>query len=175
MRVIAGRLGGRTFDSPGTAKTHPMSEKMCGALFNILGDITDLTVLDAFAGSGALSFEAVSRGAIHATAVESDTTAARTIRQNVEHLDLLEYVTVTQANTSSWMQHNPDDMFDLILCDPPYDNVQTRLIKELAKHVRPKGLLILSWPGSQDIPTLLPLRLIDHRTYGEAQLIFYRR
>ena len=60
MRIIAGTLGGRNFDSKSQA-THPMSEKMRGALFNVLGDIDGLKVLDCFAGSGAIGFEAISR------------------------------------------------------------------------------------------------------------------
>jgi 16S rRNA (guanine966-N2)-methyltransferase len=63
MRVVAGSLKGRIFNEPSGHQTHPMSEKVRGALFNALGDIEGLSVLDAFAGSGALSFEAVSRGA----------------------------------------------------------------------------------------------------------------
>nr|MBP9820948.1 RsmD family RNA methyltransferase [Candidatus Saccharibacteria bacterium] len=60
MRIIAGFLGGRLIESPHNNKTHPMSEKMRGALFNSLGDINGLTFLDAFAGTGACGFEAIS-------------------------------------------------------------------------------------------------------------------
>ena len=67
MRIIAGSLGGRVFKAPSGHRTHPMSEKIRGAIFNALGDISDLTVLDAFTGSGALCFEAVSRGVANAT------------------------------------------------------------------------------------------------------------
>jgi 16S rRNA (guanine966-N2)-methyltransferase len=72
MRVIAGFLGGRNFDSPGGHRTHPMSDKVRGAVFGVLGDIKGLSVLDAFAGSGALSIEAVSRGAKYAVAIDVD-------------------------------------------------------------------------------------------------------
>ena len=60
MRVISGKFGGQLFDAPKGHRTHPMSEKVRGALFSVLGDISGLTVLDAFAGSGALSIEAIS-------------------------------------------------------------------------------------------------------------------
>ena len=72
MRIIAGYLGGRQFNSPRSNRTHPMSDKARGGLFNALGDISGLTVLDAFAGSGALSFEAISRGAESVIAVDID-------------------------------------------------------------------------------------------------------
>jgi 16S rRNA (guanine966-N2)-methyltransferase len=83
MRIIAGRLGGRHFASPQGRRTHPMSDKMRGALFNALGDIDGLSVLDAFAGSGALAFEAVSRGAGHAVAIDVDKSAQRAIAENI--------------------------------------------------------------------------------------------
>jgi 16S rRNA (guanine966-N2)-methyltransferase len=54
MRIISGRLGGRQFEAPKGHKTHPMSEKMRGALFNVLGDISGLNVFDAYGGSGAM-------------------------------------------------------------------------------------------------------------------------
>ena len=84
MRVIAGRLRGRQFKSPPGRRSHPMSEKMRGALFNVLGDIEGLTLLDAFSGSGAISFEAISRGARSVQAVEKAVLAYRTICKNIE-------------------------------------------------------------------------------------------
>lgn len=63
LRVISGSLGGRLINSPPGNKTHPMSEKMRGAIFNILGNIEGLDVLDAYSGSGAIALEAISRKA----------------------------------------------------------------------------------------------------------------
>jgi 16S rRNA (guanine966-N2)-methyltransferase len=174
VRVIAGRLGGRVFDAPGTNSTHPMSEKICGALFNILGDIEGLTVLDAFSGTGALSFEACSRGASHATAIESDRVAGQTIARNIQKLGLEQEVRLVQCSNTQWMQTNPDLTFDLLLCDPPYDDLQPETIAQLTKHVVGGGILVLSWPGSNDPPILPQLKQIQQRSYGDAQLIFYR-
>ena len=84
MRVVSGSLGGRLFDSPRTHRTHPMSEKARGALFNTLGDIHGLRILDAYAGSGAITIEAESRGAQHVTAIDIDVEAIRTIASNVQ-------------------------------------------------------------------------------------------
>jgi 16S rRNA (guanine966-N2)-methyltransferase len=175
VRVIAGRLGGRLFDSPGINRTHPMSEKMCGALFNILGDIEGLTVLDAFAGTGALSFEACSRGAKHATAIEADQTAAETIARNIEKLDLIGEVTLVRASNQQWMQTNEQARFDIVLCDPPYDNSQPVLIKKLADHVAPSGILVLSWPADDDLLKIAAFSVLENRAYGNARLVFYRR
>ena len=86
MRIISGTLKGHTFDSPKGFQTHPMGDKIRTALFNTLGDIKGLTVLDAFSGSGALSFEALSRGAESAVALELDKEAYKVIRANAEKL-----------------------------------------------------------------------------------------
>lgn len=106
MRVIAGTLGGRLFASPNGHRTHPMSDKMRGALFNILGDISGLRVLDAFAGSGALSFEAISRGAAVVVAIERDRRAQQTIVENVDSLGIADEIQVVRANAKAWLRKN---------------------------------------------------------------------
>ena len=88
MRVVAGFLGGQIFESPHGHRTHPMSEKVRGAIFSALGDIKGLNVLDAFSGSGALAIEAISRGAKTATAVEVDKRAHQVIQDNLKKLNI---------------------------------------------------------------------------------------
>jgi len=174
MRVIAGRLGGRLFDSPHTHRTHPMSDKARGALFNILGDIQGMTVLDPFAGTGALSFEAISRGAASAVAIESDKIAQRTIAENIELLGLSEQVALVRAVAASWLYRNAQRKFDLVLCDPPYNDPQFHTLDRLAKRVKPAGLLVLSWPTSEALPSFAGLEQVEQRSYGDMQLVFYR-
>jgi len=179
MRVIAGRLKGRQFDSPRTFKTHPMSDKMRGALFNILGDLDGLSVLDAFAGSGALSFEAVSRGATAAVAIDNDRAAQKAIAANIRALGLRRAVTLITASTNAWLQTSAASAgglptFDIVLCDPPYNDLQPALLGRLLAVVKPGGLLILSYPTGVDVPQFDSSRIVEQRTYGDASLIFYR-
>jgi 16S rRNA (guanine966-N2)-methyltransferase len=174
MRVIAGTLGGRQFDSPRGHRTHPMSDKVRGAIFNILGDIEGLTALDAFAGSGALGFEALSREAAHVTAIEVDITAYQTIVRNAQMLGLSGHMKIIRANCSSWSDHNPDLRFDIVLCDPPYDQLQPQALTKMAQHVANDGTLVLSWPGGQEPPSFIDLTVLTRKSYGDAQLIFYK-
>lgn len=174
MRVIAGALGGRLFDSPGTFKTHPMSDKARGALFNILGDVDGLTFLDAFAGSGALAFEAVSRGAAHALLLENDLAAQKTITRNIRALHVDEHVTLVAAGAGAWLQTS-SKTFDVVLCDPPYTDLQPNLIKRLSARVAPGGLLVLSLPGNHQAPAYDGFDMVAQRSYGDMQLVFYRR
>lgn len=175
MRIISGRLGGRTFRSPRTYNTHPMGDKIRGAVFNMLGDITGLTVLDAFAGSGALAFEAISRGAKNALLVELDKDAFKTIKRNIESLGLEEQAYAIMRNIKGWSKTNADKTFDIVFCDPPYDAVLETLIFQLSSHVNQTGVLVLSWPVSEPIPEIPGLVALRHRVYGNATLIIYAR
>ncbi|MDQ5972288.1 MAG: rRNA (guanine966-N2)-methyltransferase [Patescibacteria group bacterium] len=174
MRVIAGSLKGRQFNSPGGHRTHPMSEKMRGAMFGVLGDIVGLTVLDAFAGSGALSFEALSRGAKKALLLDNDKTAQDTIEENITKLGLTDQSRFIKANALSWSAKNNGQTFDLLLIDPPYDRLPFPVIERLARHLAPTGVYVLSWPSQYEHPRLPGLEVVSNKLYGDAQLVFYR-
>lgn len=173
MRIIAGLLGGRTFDSPHGHRTHPMSEKIRGAIFNVLGDIEGMTLFDAFAGSGALAFEAISRGAKSAVATDVTKEAHETMKRNVLALDIEKQVKVVRANVSGWSDNNPRAVFDIVIADPPYDDIQIAILEKLAKHVKRNGLYVLSLPpgNSPHLPKMTQLLVKD---YGDAQLQIYR-
>lgn len=175
MRVIAGSLGGRIFDTPKTFNTHPMAERVRGGLFNALGDISGLTVLDAFAGSGALSFEAISRGAQHAVALENDKDAFRTIIKNVARLQLETSVDAYFKQASSWLSGHRETYFDIVLADPPYTDLRRDLLQKVANQTDAKGIFVLSWPGSEPAPPFAKFTITRQKSYGDAQLIFYNR
>lgn len=176
MRIIAGRLGGRLFASPGNDRTHPMSDKIRGALFNTLGDIEGLTVLDAFTGSGALSFEAISRGASHVTALDIDTIAITTVVKSLVQLGIGSELQPIRVSAVSWLQTvSPDTAFDIVLCDPPFDDPQLDLVAQLALCAKAGGLVVVSLPP--DVTPTLPEAhdLVASKAYGDACLYFYRR
>lgn len=175
MRVIAGALGGRQFDSPHGQRTHPMSERVRGGLFNPLGNIEGLTVLDAFAGSGALSVEAASRGAAHVTAIDIDNKAVRTIKSNIESLGLQNKIKAIHVSCVAWSNNNPGLQFDLIFAAPPYDDLKLTLLQKLTRHVKGGGIYVLDWPGKLEAPELAGLDMIKQSNYGDSQLVFYRK
>ena len=174
MRVIAGRLGGRTFESPRTHRTHPMSEKARGAIFNALGDINELTVLDAYAGSGALAIEAVSRGAKHVTAIDVDVEAVKSMSKAVKELGVDDQMQVLRKNISGWSRNNQHRQYDIVLADPPYDDIRPDVIERLGVHVADGGVLVLSWPGSEAVRELVGLEIASKKSYGDIQLVFYQ-
>lgn len=176
MRIIAGALKGRQLHAPHGHKSHPMSDKMRGALFNTLGDIEGLSVLDAFAGSGALSFEAASRGAGAVTAIEKDRAAHSVIDRNLVELKLKSIVHVSRANVAGWSIHNMEKKFNIVILDPPYDDLQLNLLARLIKrHVIPGGLAVLSFPGKAEAPVFENTDKVAAKAYGDSQIIFYRK
>lgn len=175
MRVIAGFLGGRNFASPHGHRTHPMSEKVRGGIFGVLGDIKGLTVLDAFAGSGALAIEAVSRGAKSALAIEVDKNAHRTITENCQALGIMDRIKAVRAFTNAWSTRHQSEQFDLVFADPPYNDLPWRDLDILPRHLKDSGTLVLSWPGAAEPMKFEGLGVVQTKDYGDAQLVFYQK
>jgi 16S rRNA (guanine966-N2)-methyltransferase len=119
VRVIAGELGGRRLQAPKGDTTRPTSDRVREATFNALGSlgaVEDATVLDGFAGSGALGIEALSRGAAHCLFVERDRAALDALRANLEALGLgADRATVVPGDLTT-----VTGRWDLALLDPPY-------------------------------------------------------
>jgi 16S rRNA (guanine966-N2)-methyltransferase len=122
MRVVAGTAGGLRLVAPDGHSTRPTSDRAREATFNSLGSlgvIEDASVLDLFAGSGAMGIEALSRDATHATFVDNDERARRAIRANLETTKLAEKATVVFAEVFAFLG-TADRRFDLAVLDPPY-------------------------------------------------------
>lgn len=175
MRIIAGRLGGRIFDSPKGHTTHPMADRVRGGLFNALGDISGLTVLDAYAGSGAISFEAASRGAAKVIAIDNDKEAYRTIVRNIQNLGLDPTVEVYLRQAGSWASQHATQFFDILICDPPYHDLRRDVLAKIARRLDHTGIFVLSWPGKETVPPFEGFTMVRQKSYGDAQLIFYKR
>ena len=128
MRVIAGEFGGRRLQAPRGRNTRPTSDRVREALFMSLGDLTGLTVVDLFAGSGALGIEALSRGAREVHFVDSDRIARRVLEENLDALGI-------RLRTKTWPLTLPQGLkrilgvlaaADLVLADPPYGGEEAR-------------------------------------------------
>lgn len=171
MRVIAGEFKSRILKNPRGRKTHPMSEKIRGALFNALGDISGMTVLDGFAGSGAVAIEALSRGAKRVYAVEIDADAFEILKENRDLVTDASRMSVHRANVRSWLK-NQELTFDLVIADPPYNAIGMNAIEACADAVAPGGMLVLSLPPAEHID-FKRFKKYDEKLYGDAKLVFY--
>ena len=121
MRIIAGEWRGRTLEAPPGRDTRPTADRVRETLFSMLasrlGSFDDLRVADLFAGSGALGFEALSRGAASATFVENDAAAAAALRRNADKLNAAARAHLIGGSALALPRSAP---FDLIFADPPY-------------------------------------------------------
>jgi 16S rRNA (guanine966-N2)-methyltransferase len=173
MRIIAGKYKSRIIKNPRGHRTHPMSERIRGALFNSLGDISDQTFLDAFAGSGAVALEALSRGAVGVHAVEINADSFEVLKHNRDLITDEEDLQVHRANIKTWLK-NQEKYFDIVVADPPYDNVSMNALDTVAKYVSEGGILIVSLPPAEHMK-LDEFNKIDEKRYGNAKLVFYRK
>ena len=144
---------------------------MRGAIFSALGNIDNLNVLDAYSGSGAIAFEAVSRGAGSVTIVENNKAALATIRLNIAKLSINNRkIKIIPKRLELWL-NTVDEKFDVIIADPPYDNTDSAAIKQLSSHLNNNAILVLSWPSNQPLPQAG--HLIRSRSYGDSCLAYY--
>ena len=175
MRIIGGTHRGRTIQAPVGTATRPMTDRAREALFNILGDISGLAVLDAYAGSGALGLEALSRGARQVIGIESARPAAAAIRRNVAALSLEDRYHLVEQPLERWLPTAAADRFDLIMADPPYQQTDLQVLDELARRLTEAGLLVLKHSRRVAAPEFSQLQLLKHRSYADNALSVYGR
>jgi 16S rRNA (guanine966-N2)-methyltransferase len=176
IRIISGEYGGRLIDAPSGRRMHPMGERIRNAMFNSVGsEIRGGAVLDAFAGTGAVGFEALSRGAVHATFVERDKLLQKIIGGNIDRLGVADRSTLIRTSVTSWLNTSKAQQFDIIFADPPYHDPQLSTVTRLFDLLKPNALMVLSHPGKGEVPTKNGVVVVDNRSYGNADLTFYRR
>ena len=175
LRIIAGKLGGRTIFAPDGVTTHPMGERVRNAMFNSIGEeIKGAVVLDAFAGSGSVGLEAISRGAESATFLEKDPLAGRIMEENIDEVSVRSQSITFHGGVRAWINRT-NEKYDIIFADPPYNHVQLSTVVKLFKLLKPNGLMVLSYPGRGERPTELESVVVDSRSYGTASLAYYRK
>lgn len=178
MRVIAGDWRGRKLVAPKGDSTRPTADRTRETLFNMLssrlGSFEGLSVLDLFAGSGALGLEALSRGAAQCLFVEQDAEAVKAIRSNIDTLDARTRSTVQQGSV---MSLGPAKVpHDLILLDPPYDTGagQVALDRMLRLGwIGPATWIALETHKAEDVAVKL-LGIDAERVVGKAKLTLMR-
>jgi 16S rRNA (guanine966-N2)-methyltransferase len=141
MRIIAGIYRSRILSSPKGDKTRPTTDRARESLFNVLEHritFDGSSVLDLFSGSGALGFEALSRGSANAVFVDNTKEAASVIKDNAVSLGAADVVTIIKKDVYSWIP-SANRQFDIIFADPPYDDDRT--LAELPRLLAVHGLL----------------------------------
>jgi 16S rRNA (guanine966-N2)-methyltransferase len=175
MRVVAGSYKGQRLAAPRRRSTRPTQDRVREALFNLLGPVEDLLVVDLYAGSGALGIEALSRGARNTTFVDSDPLSVRTIRDNLVRLGITE-AAVVRAGVPSFLRSaaRRGESWDLAFCDPPY-RLAHRLGRDLDLLLPPvlttQARVVCESSFRQ--PLELGLPLLTRRRYGDTLITIH--
>jgi 16S rRNA (guanine966-N2)-methyltransferase len=179
MRVTGGRLGGRKLLPPPakSREVRPTSDRARETLFAVLGDVSDLSVLDLFCGTGALAFEAISRGADSAVLVDR---APALAKRNAEALGVANRCELVRSDAIRYLERT-DERFGLVFVDAPY-TLAARLAPQLSQHLPPRlarySRLVVESSARSPLEVDLPERtfeLIDERRVGEALIRIHRR
>ena len=178
MRIITGINKGRKLIRPRLIR--PTQNKVRKALFDILGDIEGLSFLELYAGSGAVGFEAASRGVKELVLVEYDRDCLKAIQQNIDSLKLkVCNIFPGQAEAAIAALHKDKRLFDIVFMDPPYyEELPKKTLQTLGAYdiVAPDGLVIVQHHKKDALPdTLGDLHLIRQKEYGDTLLSIYRK
>jgi len=182
VRVIAGAAKGRRLQAGAGQHIRPTSDKVKGALFNIIASRFDLTgarVLDLFAGAGTLGIEALSRGASHVTFVERARAAATLLRQNLATCHLAERATLVERPVEQALAHlqRAGQTFDAVLLDPPYGHGLVEQVLRLLDSnslLNPGAWLMVEHHADEPPADAYGvLRLTQSRRYGKTCLALF--
>lgn len=172
MRVISGSLRGLKLSCPEGLKTRPTLDRVKEALFSMLFDKTaDASVLDLFAGSGALGIEALSRYAAHCTFVDKDKEALSVIKSNIQKCRLCDRADIIESDSINFLEKT-SGCYDIIFLDPPYG---AGLYEQVLKIIKARGLLkdngvvIAECDSSYEIAPV-GFCIVKNKTYGKVKL-----
>jgi 16S rRNA (guanine966-N2)-methyltransferase len=177
VRVVAGRYKGRTLHAPKGRSVRPTSDKVRAAIFDVLGDVEGLRVLDLFAGTGALGIEAVSRGAKFALFVDNGAEARALLRNNVEALGLGGVTKVYRRDATNLGPAHPVEPFSLAFLDPPYGKALAE--KALASlrdggWLTPGALLVVEDAKAAGFVAPDGFAELERRAYDDTEFVFLR-
>lgn len=187
MRIVGGALKGRPLAAPRDARVRPTADRTREALFNVLthADLGDFSlegarVLDLFAGTGALGFEALSRGAAFCLFVDDSATSRALVRHNADALGLLGKTKIYRRNASKLgpKPGSAGPAFDLVFADPPYGKGlgERALAGALdGGWLAPDAVVVLEEDAAAEISVPSGFETLDRRRYGAAQILFLIR
>jgi 16S rRNA (guanine(966)-N(2))-methyltransferase RsmD len=177
MRIVAGTARGRRLGAPDGDATRPTSDKVRGAIFNVLGQFFEGgRVLDLYAGTGALALEALSRGCSEAICIDSSPGAAEVIARNAATCGFTPRVTVLRRRVAEALPGLPAAAFDLAFVDPPYSEGPGAALAALGRVLRPGAVVVAEHDRRSPPPDRVDaLTLEDRRAYGDTGISIYRR
>jgi 16S rRNA (guanine966-N2)-methyltransferase len=167
VRIVAGEFRGRRLVVPADGRVRPTADRVREAWFSILADqVVDARVVDLFAGSGALGFEALSRGARQVTFVEINPASLAAIKANVAALGVAPRVELARRDALRYLDQLEPDAFDLALADPPYAHRAAERVVERFRAVPFARVLAVEHDATRALPG------DETRRYGDTAITF---
>jgi len=178
MRIIAGEARGRVIEAPAGSNTRPTLDRVRENLFNMIqGEVPGSRVLDLFAGSGALSLEALSRGASYAVLTDHDRTACAVQKRNIGRLHYEEYTRQYQCDWRAALKElqGKGEKFDLVFLDPPYSMLDLRdVFSSLITVILHDSLIILEHEAKIAPVVTEQFTAVKSRAWGFCAVTIYR-
>src|SRR3954470_23875242 len=182
MRIVGGRLRGRALAAPKSQAIRPTADRLRESLFNILthaysDPITSARVLDLFAGTGALGFESLSRGATFVQFIDDGAEARALLRQNVEALGLAAVTKIFRRDATKLGPAHPLEPFSLAFLDPPYGK---GLAEKALASLRDGGwltagaLLVVEEAKAAAFAAPEGFEELERRAYDDTEFVFLR-
>ncbi|HRE74523.1 MAG TPA: 16S rRNA (guanine(966)-N(2))-methyltransferase RsmD [Flavobacteriales bacterium] len=174
MRIIGGKFKGRKLQAPLLPDTRPTTDFARESLFNLLQtrfDLDGIKVLDLFAGTGAVSFEFISRGAAMATCVDTSPKALQFIRDAAKQLGI--EIRTNRSEVERFLKSDSSS-YDIIFADPPYTMADLSWIPKMVFEknlLREGGLLIIE--HSRDTDLSMSPGFLEHKHYGKVNFTFF--
>ena len=186
MRIIAGKHKSRVLKTLEGMNTRPMTDRMKESIFNCIGPyFDDLTVLDLFGGSGALSLEAISRGCSHSIIVDNSRDAIRVINENVNSLKENDKVSIFTSDYKLALKKLASESFDIIFLDPPYRmNIVGEIVEYILdnKMINKDGYIICQFVrgnleklGVTDESFASDLIVKKNYSFGNSEVLIYQK
>lgn len=178
MRIISGNRRGHKLAGFSGGKIRPTTDRVKESVFNLIqGFVADSSVLDLFAGSGALGFEALSRGASRAVFVDSDREAVGIVKKNAEALGFCGLVKIFNKPYQEFFK-NSKESFDIIFLDPPYNKgfilpVLTDIVKN--SRLADGGIIVLESDETDLHSEFEGLAVLKQKKYGRSYITIYQR
>ena len=183
MRIVGGRLGGRTLASPRSQAIRPTADRLRESLFNILihaydDPVTGARVLDLYAGTGALGLEAVSRGAAFALFVDDAAEARALLRENIAALGLGGVTRIFRRDATRLGPAHPVEPFSLVFLDPPYGRgLADKALVSLRDGgwLTPGALLVVEEAKAAEFKAPEGFEELERRAYDDTEFVFLRK
>jgi 16S rRNA (guanine966-N2)-methyltransferase len=178
MRIISGQARGRRLVTPPGYSTRPTTDRVRESLFSILGNLEGVTVVDGFAGSGALGCEALSRGARRCYFFDKAVDAIESVRENTRRIGADRRAVIRKCSFDYGLEHHVQEEIDLWFLDPPYGTDLARKSLDAmahSPHVTEGALVVVECDEADAIASVEGFALEDDRVYGRTRLLFYRR